>query len=395
MSSHGVPAQAGAIVFGGNLRALGVVRSLGRRRVPAWVLTDDHCVAAYSRYCLRSMPWPAENDARRLDFLMRLGERHRLDGWMLFPTTDFTAAFFARHHSRLSEIYVLTTPPWDEYVRLTDKWYVYTLAAQLGIDQPATYRPGSLEAARLLDCRFPVVVKPSLKQGNPNALSYAKALPARSRAELIACYEEASTFVDPDLIIVQEQIPGEVGSEFAYAALCKDGQPLASLSVHKPRQHPIEITQGSTCVETVDLPEVEAAGKKLVASLRYTGIVEVAFMQDPRDGEYKLLDINPRAWTWHSIGRTAGVDFPYLLWRMMRDEPVPVTRAKLGVKWIRMLLDVPTSLQMIRRGLLSPREYLDSLRGPKEFAIFSIDDPLPGLVDAPLLARLALQRKLV
>lgn len=49
----------GALVIGGDYRGLGVVRSLGRRGIPVWVLTDEHKIAATSRYAQRSFAWPA------------------------------------------------------------------------------------------------------------------------------------------------------------------------------------------------------------------------------------------------------------------------------------------------------------------------------------------------
>src|SRR5437867_2002655 len=46
---------AGALVTGADYRALGVVRSLGRRRVPVWVLRSGaDMLAATSRYACRS-----------------------------------------------------------------------------------------------------------------------------------------------------------------------------------------------------------------------------------------------------------------------------------------------------------------------------------------------------
>jgi len=43
------PAPAGALVLGGDYRALGVVRSLGRRGVPVWVIRDGGDAVATPR----------------------------------------------------------------------------------------------------------------------------------------------------------------------------------------------------------------------------------------------------------------------------------------------------------------------------------------------------------
>ena len=52
------------------------------------------------------------------------------------------------------------------------------------------------------------------------------------------------------------------------------------------------------------------------------------FKLDPRDGRYKLLDVNARTWGYHTLGAHAGVDFPYLLYRSATGHPVPSVRAR-------------------------------------------------------------------
>jgi predicted ATP-grasp superfamily ATP-dependent carboligase len=139
---------------------------------------------------------------------------------------------------------------------------------------------------------------------------------------------------------------------------------------------------------------VETQARRLLAGMRYTGLVEVEFKRDARDGRTKLLDVNPRVWGWHTLGRRAGVDFPYLAWRLARGEAVEPGRARAGVRWVRLSTDLPTALKEIGRGRLSPLGYLRSLHGPRERAIFARDDPLPGLLEGPLLAYVAVRRLL-
>jgi len=131
----------------------------------------------------------------------------------------------------------------------------------------------------------------------------------------------------------------------------------------------------------------------MLSALGFTGIVEVEFKRDVRDGKLKLLDINPRAWGWHSLGRAAGVDFPYLLWLMLRGEDLPRIRGRAGVRWVRALTDLPTALGEIRAGRLSIGAYLLSLRGPIEFAILAADDPMPAIAEVPAALMLAWRRR--
>src|SRR4029079_9329985 len=107
------------------------------------------------------------------------------------------------------------------------------------------------------------------------------------------------------------------------------------------RRQPMDVGRESTYVETIDCEEVKESGSRVIQGMRYTGLVEVEFKRDARDGRSKLLDINPRVWGWHSLGARAGVDFTYLEWRLLHGERVNEVHARPGVRWIRMATDLP------------------------------------------------------
>jgi predicted ATP-grasp superfamily ATP-dependent carboligase len=99
-----------------------------------------------------------------------------------------------------------------------------------------------------------------------------------------------------------------------------------------------------------------------------------------------------RAWGYHSLGPRAGVDFPYLLFADQLGEPVESCRARGGVRWIRLATALPTAGYELFRGRLDWRAYLRSLRSFDTEAVFSRDDPLPGLVELALVPYLAVRR---
>jgi len=134
--------------------------------------------------------------------------------------------------------------------------------------------------------------------------------------------------------------------------------------------------------------------RRLLAKLGYTGLIEVEYKRDPRDGVLKLLDMNPRLWGWHTLCPKAGVDFPWLLWLMVCGRDVPAARARAGVRWLRFTTDTPTALNELLHRRLPVREYARSLRRPRASAIFAWDDPLPGVAELPVLAYVLAQRLL-
>ena len=382
----------GALVTGADYRGLGLVRSLGRRGIPVCVLTHgDHSLARFSRFAARTLRWPEGTPQERAEALIRLAETEHLHGWVLLPTDDDTVAIVARNHDLLAPVFRLTTPPWKDLCRAVDKRRLYQLALDQRIDQPWAFLPNGEEDLLDLDCPFPVVIKPASRdQANP--LTIDKAWPVHNRKSLLARYALARTYLHAHEVFIQEMIPGAGETQYSYAALCLDGRPLASAMARRWRQLPVDFGRASTYVETIDEPALNEPSIRLLGALGLTGLFEIEYKRDPRDGGFKLLDVNPRVWGWHTLCGRAGVDFPYLLWQMVHLRPVPGVRGQPGVRWVRMSTDLQAALREMARGRLSPIRYLRSLAGPKESAIFAYDDPLPGLLELPLLAYLAGKR---
>ena len=376
----------GALVIGGNLNGLSIARSLGRRGVPVWVVTPPNIkLASYSRYTRRTLPWPNGDGEVQAAYLLELAERYQLNRWVLFPTSDESAALLSKFHALLSRRFRVSTPVWDVLRWAYDKRLTYKLAAEQQVDCPHTIYPASEADLEGASGALPGILKPAT-HATTNRFTADKAWPVDSREELLVRYRQARELIPPDLILVQERIPGGGESQFSYAALCCDGQPIASLTARRTRQYPIDFGHSSSFVETLDVPEIVAPSRRLLAAIRYTGLVEVEYKFDARNGRYKLLDINPRLWTWATLGARAGIDFPYLLWQMLVGIPVQEQAGRTDVRWVRMITDVPAAIHEMVRGRLSPGAYVRSLRSPLEFSVMALDDPLPGLVELPLFA---------
>ncbi len=383
----------GAVVLGGDYRALTVVRSLGRRGIPVWVFPEQQKIATKSRYAVRQFPLPSADEEKQVDFLLAAGERYGLDQWVLFPTEDTHAALLARHQAKLASRFRLATAPWQTVEVAYDKRATYRVAQELGVDCPVTHYPRDRREVEGLDCSYPVILKPAIKEA-VNRFTREKAWPIHERASLLASYDAACTMVDPDLIMIQELIPGGGEAQFSYGAICRDGRTLSSLVARRARQYPVDFGRSSSFVETVEAPAVEDAARRLLEGLRYTGLMEAEFKYDCRDGRYKLLDLNPRVWGWHTLARAGGVDFPYFQWRLAQHLSVPEIRVTAGYRWVRMTTDLPAAAREIISGRISLRAYLKSLRAPLEFAMLAADDPIPFLLEAPMLTVARLSQRL-
>lgn len=384
-SGKGLPPASGALVLGGDRMALGIVRSLGRAGVPCWVLADPHFVASTSRYAARTLSWSAGCERAGVERLLELAIRRNLRGWVVIPTGDAAASLLARNHAVLSKHLRLATPPWSVLRWAYDKRLTYRLAGDLGIPYPRTVQPATRDEVAEQAWGFPIILKPASKPAL-NRFTRAKAWRADDRWHLLSRYDEAVRLVDPSLILLQEIIPGGGERQFSFAALCRDGEVVASVTARRARQYPIEFGYASSYVETIESDTVERTARRLLSAMEYSGLAEVEFKLDPRDDTLKLLEVNPRVWAWHTLGRRAGVDFPLLQYRLLIGDSLAARRGRPGVRWLRLATDLLAAWHEMRQGKLSFGEYARSFRAPLEWAVFAADDPLPALVDLPLMA---------
>lgn len=381
----------GALIIGGALGAVAVVRSLGRRGIPICFLVHDHSIAKYSRYVGRSLSWAGPDGAGALEEFLRIVRLNDMEGWTLVACGDAEARFIAQNHTSLSAVLVLTTPPWEILRWAHDKHLTYRCAAEVGVSAPRSYRPRDIVG---LDCQFPVLLKPAVHD-EVNAFTLAKAWQADERAELLARYDEAAAMVGSANVIVQELIPGGGERQLSFAAVCDRGVPVASLVARRTRQYPVDFGYTSTFVECVDVPEVERAARLMLDAIKITGLVEVEFKYDARDGRYKILDINARTWAWIGLGDAAGVDFPWIAWQLAHGEAIAFVRPRIGAAWMHAPRDLVAACQVMLRGNGSLAAYLGSFRRGLVLAAFAADDPWPGLLELPLVVARVLRRRVL
>jgi D-aspartate ligase len=382
----------GALILGGTHGGLAMARSLGRRGIPVVFVTSDYLITKFSRYVEFSTTWSGPTRPGAAEELIEIGRRHDLAGWVLMPGGDPEALLIARARAQLASFFRVTTPGWKTARWALDKRLTYKRAGALGIAHPKSYYPADRQQVEQLDCHFPMVVKPATRWDS-NQFTLAKAWRVDDRAALLFRYDQAVAAAGERNILLQEFLPGGGATQFSYAALWDRGQPAVSLVAQRVRQYPIEFGYSSTFVKTIENAEVEAAAVRFMQSLDYSGLVEVEFKFDARTQSYNILDVNIRGWTWIALGGGAGVDFPYLLWRCAMGETVTPCKGRPGVTWMHFSRDIVAALQEMWMGRISPADYFRSLGAPTEFAAFALDDPLPGIVDLPLLAsRMITQR---
>lgn len=377
--------KPGALIIGGDHPGLGIVRSLGSRGIPVCVVDDQLSVSRFSRYATRFVQVKDLRDSRQtVDNLLRVGKRFGLENWILFPTRDETVVAISRHRAELAEFFRVPTPDWETVRWAWNKANTYALAEKLNIPCPRTFNPRTEAELNSLEANLPLAIKPAVKENFFYATG-AKAWRAATMDELRRVYRRAAQLIPVDEILVQQIIPGDGSHQVSYCAFVQGGTAHISLVAQRARQHPREFGRAATYVETIELPLIEELSLRFLKSIDYYGLAEVEFKLDPRDGEYKLLDVNARSWGFHSLGQPAGVDFPYALFAHQTGEAIPSGRARPGIGWLRLVTDLPTAFSDILHREITIADYFTSLRKTRIESVFSRRDPLPSIAEFVLL----------
>jgi D-aspartate ligase len=382
------------VVLGGDYQGLGIARSLGRHGIPVCVIDDETSIARASRFVKHVIrARDLRSEAGLLEALAQARRQLGPERWVLYPTRDETVAALAANREALLPDFRVPTPELDSIRRAWDKRETYRLAQRLSVPIPRTWFPASEADVARITADGPFVLKPAIKE-HFFYITRAKAWRADTRAELLEGYRRAAGIAGQGEILVQELIPGGGQEQYAFCAFFRGGEAVASMTVRRRRQHPSDFGCASTFVETMDLPELTGPSVRFLREIGYYGLVEMEYKRDPRDGEYKLLDVNARTWGYHTLGGSAGTDFAYLLFRDQVGSEVDRVQARPGVRWVRIVTDLPNAVRDFGAGTLSPRDYLRSLRHVDTEAVFSLRDPLPGCYEIALVPYLAVKRGL-
>jgi D-aspartate ligase len=367
----------GAVVVGGRLPALSTVRALGSRGIPVAVIaTSPTHIAQFSRWGVERhdlLQFPQHPESL-LELLDR--QRPHWRDWVVYATDDQALEILSRNRSTLSD-YRVAAPPWEVTRRLLRKDLLHETAGVLGVPTPTIYGYARPPMVADTEVRYPVLVKPV--ESHLFARRFDRKLfAARDPTELAARIADLEgTGLEAQVV---EYIPGPDSEFYNYSLYLDDrGEVLAELGMRKLRKSP-PFFGVCRVGEVADVPELREPTLRILRHIGWRGMANAEFKRDPRDGRFRLIEINGRCFLMQGLAMAAGIDYPHIAWqelvegRHARIEP----RSWDGV-WINLIEDLYYLLAHRRSEGLSVRQYAVAWLRPKTFAIWSRDDPKPFL----------------
>jgi predicted ATP-grasp superfamily ATP-dependent carboligase len=375
--------------------ALGIARSAGRLGIPVHRIARERSAPArLSRY---SRGWSCIPDrastAEILEFLHECSSS--VGRALLIPIDDAASVFVDEHAQALEPAFLFPRQPEGLAQALSSKREMYELCMKHGIPTPASAFPES--EAELMQYAeqgaFPTVLK-CINAGDAPPSAPRVAI-VEDRDQLLAAYRRMESPQAPNLMI-QEYVPGKPETIWMFNGYF-DGQSACRVGFtgKKIRQTP-PYTGATTLGVCLPNQTVEDATVRLMAAVGYRGILDIGYRFDQRDGQYKLLDVNPRiGGTFRLFVGENGLDVLRTMYLDLTGQEVPTTTLSEGRRWIVEPWDLASSLTYWRRGDITLGEWLRSLRHVREDAWFAADDPLPFLALWAGLALYWLPRRLL
>jgi predicted ATP-grasp superfamily ATP-dependent carboligase len=355
---------------------LGVIRSLGRIGVPVYGVHEGPLApAAHSRYLRGRCFWqPGADDPERIrDGLTRLAGRIGRPA-VLLPTDDAGAIFLAEHGAGLRPWYIFPDPPRDLPRQVAGKFSLHELCRELDIPSPAAAAAQTAAQAREFAAQagYPLVAK----QATPWASSMRSTSIITGPAQLNEAVDTSARAGAG--LMLQEFIPGGPGTDWFFHGYCdatSDCRP--AFTGVKERSYPAYA--GLTSLgRSEPNPALRDQVTQMLSKLGYRGLLDLDLRLDRRDGSYKLLDFNPRLGAQFRLFATAGgIDLATAAYLDLTGQPAADGEQAAGRRFVVENYDPLAALGYWRRGDLSLRGWLSSLRGISEAAWFARDDLRP------------------
>jgi len=384
-----------AVVIGGGINGLGVIRNLGRNGVDVYCAIDEKDPAIYSKYCKGYFSLPGvENDLTKLKSFLTIFEHQITREAVVFPTSDISAINVSSVIPKMEKC-VASISDKETLETLVKKTKFYHSLKTMGVPHPTTLFPSISENLKnIQETPFPVFVKPSLSQIFSQKFG-KKGFIVNSKGELNRYLRLMDKYkID---VMVQEIVPGPATNHYLIDGyLDKNFTPVALFARRRLRMWPPSLGNSTIC-ESVPISEVSDMKETLVeylTSIGFRGIFNAEFKRDSRDNVCKLLEVNARSWWYNSFPSTCGVNIILMAYLEAIGRTLkPVRHYEVGTKLIYFMEDIKWALSMFYQRKFSFRQWLSPMIGKRDWAIFARDDVNPFIMSVLKTARIFMSLK--
>lgn len=375
------PRPAAILMGGAAGNALSVARSLGRHGTQVYVLPDTPDV--HSRYAAYvGLPAAESPQASWARYLLS-AESDPFRGAVLLACSDAGIELLIDHREELAEKFVLDASDSAAQRCLLSKRATYDAARAAGVPTPLFWSAESMEEiqAHRDEYVYPLIIKP-LYSHRFQAVFHEKFFRATDYGDLLeACRLVREHGIEAVLL---EEIPGpddRLCSYYTY--IDESGEPLCDFTKRVIRRYPEN--RGLACYHVTDWnPEARDLGLRLFSHVGLSGVGNVEFKRDERDGKLKVIECNARFTAGNALLAASGYDIALFVYNRLVGVSQPPLKGRgyeQGLHYWFPVQDAYAFLALRAQGRMTWAEWLASLAHRQVTPYFRWDDPMPSLVE--------------
>lgn len=377
-----------AVVIGCHTNGLGVIRSLALENFHIIAMHYDPTEFAHtSRHVHEKVriPHPYAEEKRFIEFLIANSDKWK--NALLIETNDEALIAVSKNKDNLEKHYKIATPEWHVLRKFIEKPETYKLAEECGVPYPKTVLPKTFDVLKKMkdEISYPCILKPVLSHEFMSRFK-SKNFQASNPDELLTKFEACRK--SGLEVMVQEIIPGPDSNIFqCLMYIGSNGNSNAVFLDRKIRQNPPKFGVARVAISEDAIPQISKFTERMLKEGGFSGVAHSEFKEDPRDNEFKLMEINGRTSRSNWLATYCGVNLPWITYMdLVEKEHIEMTGYKKGVYWIELYQDIANSILNRNREELEFKDYIRPYLSPdKTFADLSKEDLMPFLKRISLL----------
>ncbi len=379
------------IVFNCGYNGLSILQELGSIGVQCYAMDCKRSVGTFTKYAkFYKCPDPLYDESQFIDYLYNFCGNQKAKP-VLFPTNDKWAYGISKHKTRLQEVALPCVAEFDVIRKLILKDQFYNIGQKSQYMTPKTWNYH--DAYKI---SFPVIAKPVFRgiSSDTNEAEKFRFL-NDNRLKLIQNTDELRDFIEKagdykKYIVFQQFVRGMSDMMHTVGIYANENSEVLSVFTgRKVRGYPAD--SGDNVVgESYKVPDsIIKNSVRIVKEMKYSGIAEFEYKKDEVTGDYFLIEINPRAWSWIGITPYCGVNIPVIAYQNMTGGDVAIENQQYNYnfRYVKLMQDFSNCLFRYRKmhpkwsmGIL---EWWKETRSTKKiYAEFHKKDYLIPLVSA-------------
>lgn len=367
------------LILSGHAIALGVIRSLGSKGVPVYVVSYDTKDMAYKSKFIQHhfvLPHPEKNSVEFIEGLLRINKQ--IGKALIFPADDPTLVTLSKNIEILKSKFIIATQDWSIIKKVINKDITYSVAEKVGVPFPKTLlldKNTSITSDLIKDFGFPCLVKPVQSHSYCDVFKSKMAV-VNNIKELEIKFNESKQYnLD---VTLQEIIAGDITQGFNFNSLIYNGKIKQGFTAYKVR-----MTDNGYGIPVIVrsremIKELWNYSERLLSEIGYEGYSNVEYKFDKRDGLYKLLEINGRYNRSSLLSVESGINFPWIQYNyIINGKDFQHNDYEMGYYYVDEFKDFQVNIKRVLTGKENLLKFIEPYFSKKVFAIFYLKDIKP------------------